>query len=118
MNMLCCKCKKRPAMLFLAKFDGKEMVNEGYCLKCASELGLPQVKSMMDEMGITKDDLDTLDEQMEEFDDMFEPGGAETMLPFMQKMFGNLPEESKEPVLDKGNKKESKKEEQTTIETE
>ena len=112
MNMLCCKCKKRPAMLFLAKFDGKEMVNEGYCLKCASELGLPQVKSMMDEMGITKDDLDTLDEQMEEFDDMFEPGGAETMLPFMQKMFGNLPEESKEPVLDKGNKKESKKDRQ------
>ena len=48
MDMMCCKCKKRPAMLYVAKFDGKEMTNEGYCLKCAAELGLPQVKSMMD----------------------------------------------------------------------
>ncbi|MEG2597620.1 MAG: AAA family ATPase, partial [Oscillospiraceae bacterium] len=90
--MLCCKCKKRPAMLFVAKFDGKEMVNEGYCLKCASELGLPQVKSMMDSMGITQDDLDNFDEQLDSLEDngMFEPGGAETMPPFMQKIFGSI----------------------------
>jgi ATP-dependent Clp protease ATP-binding subunit ClpC len=89
MDMMCCKCKKRPAMLFVAKFDGKEMVNEGYCLKCASELGLPQVKSMMDSMGITQDDLDNLDEQLGSFENgMFEPGGAETMPPFLQKIFG------------------------------
>ncbi len=91
MDMLCCSCKKRPAMLFVAKFDGKEMVNEGYCLKCASELGLPQVKSMMDSMGISKEDLENFDEQLENFDyDMFEPGGAETMPPFMQKIFGSM----------------------------
>ncbi|MBC8560247.1 ATP-dependent Clp protease ATP-binding subunit [Fumia xinanensis] len=89
--MLCCKCKKRPAMLFVAKFDGKDMVNEGYCLKCASELGLPQVKSMMDSMGITQEDLDNFDEQLDNLDnDMFELGGAETMPPFIQKMFGNI----------------------------
>lgn len=89
MDMMCCKCKKRPAMLFVAKFDGKEMVNEGYCLKCASELGLPQVKSMMDSMGITQEDLDNLDEQLGNFENgMFEPGGAETMPPFLQKIFG------------------------------
>lgn len=95
MDMMCCKCKKRPAMLFVAKFDGKEMVNEGYCLKCASELGLPQVKSMMDSMGITQEDLDQLDEQLSSFGDMdngmFEPGGAETMTPFLQKLFGERP---------------------------
>ena len=91
MDMLCCKCKKRPAMLFVAKFDGKDMVNEGYCLKCASELGLPQVKSMMDSMGITQEDLDNFDEQLDNLDnDMFELGGAETMPPFIQKMFGNI----------------------------
>ena len=92
MDMMCCKCKKRPAMLFVAKFDGKEMVNEGYCLKCASELGLPQVKSMMDSMGITQEDLDKLDEQLDSFGDlgseMFEPGGAETMPTLFQKLFG------------------------------
>ena len=38
MDMLCCKCKKRPAVLFMSRFDGKETINEGYCLKCASEL--------------------------------------------------------------------------------
>ncbi|MCI8600022.1 MAG: ATP-dependent Clp protease ATP-binding subunit [Oscillospiraceae bacterium] len=84
--MLCCKCKKRPAMLFVAKFDGKEMINEGYCLKCASELGLPQVQSMMDQMGITQQDLDEFDSQMG--DGMFEMGGADTMPSFLQKMFG------------------------------
>ena len=85
MDMMCCKCKKRPAMVFVAKFDGKEMTNEGYCLKCAAELGLPQVKSMMDSMGITQEDLDHLDEQMSNFENgMFEPGGAVTLTPLLQ----------------------------------
>ena len=86
MDMLCCKCKKRPAVLFMSRFDGKETINEGYCLKCASELGLPQVKSMMDSLGITQADLDNLDEQLE--NGMFEMGGADTMPPFLQKMLG------------------------------
>ena len=68
------------------------MRNEGYCLRCASELGLPQVKSMMDSMGITKEDLDQLDKQLNSLGDMdngmFQLGGAETMPPFLQKMFG------------------------------
>ena len=100
MDMMCCKCKKRPAMLFVAKFDGKEMINEGYCLKCASELGLPQVKSMMDSMGITQEDLDKLDEQLDSFGDlgseMFEPGGADTMPTLFQKLFGSSGESEEE----------------------
>ena len=96
MDMLCCKCKKRPAMLFVAKFDGKEMVNEGYCLKCASELGLPQVKSMMDQLGITQQDLEEFDSQMDE--GVFEMGGAGTMPSFLQKMFGGPDEEGIVPT--------------------
>ena len=105
MDMLCCKCKKRPAVLFVSKFDGKETVNEGYCLKCASDLGLPQVKSMMDSLGITQSDLDNFDEQLE--NGMFELGGADTMPPFLQKMFGNSggeelapQEQDEEPTAD------------------
>ncbi len=105
MDMLCCKCKKRPAVLFMSKFDGKETINEGYCLKCASELGLPQVKSMMDSLGISQSDLETLDEQLE--NGMFEMGGADTMPPFLQKMFGGdggessiVPHEEDEPTSD------------------
>ena len=101
MDMLCCKCKKRPAMLFVAKFDGKEMVNEGYCLKCASELGLPQVQAMMDKMGITPQDLEDMDDQLSEVDGLFELGGADTLPPYMQKLFNNsnqnLPMESPGP---------------------
>lgn len=106
MDMLCCKCKKRPAVLFMSKFDGKETINEGYCLKCASELGLPQVKSMMDSLGISQSDLESLDEQLE--NGMFEMGGADTMPPFLQKMFGGeggeessiVPQEDDEPTSD------------------
>ena len=87
-------------MIFVAKYDGKEMVNEGYCLRCASELGLPQVKSMMDSMGITQEDLDQLDDQLSSFGNMengmFEPGGAETMPPFLQKLFGERHEDGEE----------------------
>jgi len=110
MDMLCCKCKQRPAMLFVAKFDGKEVVNEGYCLKCASELGLPQVKSMMDSMGVTKEDMESFEEQLELYEnDMFEPGGAETMPPFMQKMFGLNGDNSPAPVEAPNEKSSDKK---------
>ena len=89
MDMMCCKCKKRPAMLYVAKFDGKEMTNEGYCLKCAAELGLPQVKSMMDSMGITKEDLDRFDEQLESFENgTFNPDDMDGLPAFFQQMLG------------------------------
>ncbi len=114
MDMMCCKCKKRPAMLYVAKFDGKEMTNEGYCLKCAAELGLPQVKSMMDSMGITKEDLDRFDEQLESFENgTFNPDDMEGLPAFFQQMLGRagapedaLEEEGElvpdEPVSDTG----------------
>ncbi len=114
MDMMCCKCKKRPAMLYVAKFDGKEMTNEGYSLKCAAELGLPQVKSMMDSMGITKEDLDRFDEQLESFENgTFNPDDMEGLPAFFQQMLGRagapedaLEEEGElvpdEPVSDSG----------------
>ena len=114
MDMMCCKCKKRPAMLYVAKFDGKEMTNEGYCLKCAAELGLPQVKSMMDSMGITKEDLDRFDEQLESFENgTFNPDDMEGLPAFFQQMLGRAgaPEDAleeggelvpDEPVSDTG----------------
>ena len=114
MDMMCCKCKKRPAMLYVAKFDGKEMTNEGYCLKCAAELGLPQVKSMMDSMGITKEDLDRFDEQLESFENgTFNPDDMEGLPAFFQQMLGRAgaPEDAleeggelvpDEPVSDSG----------------
>ena len=71
---LCTRCKKRVAVVFISKIEKGETVNEGLCLKCAKELGLPQVNEMMRRMGITDDDLEAIsDEMMQAF------GGAETM---------------------------------------
>ena len=53
---LCSKCKKNVAVVFISRMNEKnEMVNEGLCLKCAAQLGLPQVEDMMKRMGITPD---------------------------------------------------------------
>ena len=45
---LCSKCKKNVAVVFISRMNEKgEPVNEGLCLKCAAQLGLPQVEDMM-----------------------------------------------------------------------
>ena len=71
---LCTRCKKRVAVVFISKIEKGETVNEGLCLKCAKDLGLPQVNEMMRRMGITDDDLDTISEEM-----MQAFGGAESL---------------------------------------
>ena len=71
---LCSRCKKNVAVVFIAKMENGKMVHEGLCLKCAKDLGLPQVNEMMNKMGITDDDLDNLSQEM-----MQAFGGAESM---------------------------------------
>ena len=71
---LCTRCKKRVAVVFISKIEKGETVNEGLCLKCAKDLGLPQVNDMMRRMGITDEDLDTISDEM-----MHAFGGAESM---------------------------------------
>ena len=88
--MVCSRCKKRMAVVFMSRVENGETVNEGLCLKCAKELGIPQVQQMMDSMGITDDDIEMMSNQLTELGidgDSFEPGGAETM-PFLQNLFG------------------------------
>ena len=89
-KMLCSKCKKRPAVIFVSKVEGEKTTQEGFCLKCASELNIGPIKQMMQNMGITEEDIDAVSEQfgdiMDNMDD-FQLGGAGTM-PFMQNLFG------------------------------
>lgn len=61
---LCSRCKKNIATVFITRMEGDKTVNEGLCLKCAKNLGLPQVNDMMQRMGITDDDLDNLNNEM------------------------------------------------------
>ncbi len=56
--MMCSRCKKRPAVLFVSTMTGSERKNEGLCLQCAKELGLPQVSDYLKQMGISEDELE------------------------------------------------------------
>lgn len=91
-KLICSRCKKRPAVIFVSRIDGDKTTQEGFCLKCAMELNIGPVKQMMQNMGITEEDLDSVSEQ---FDEMlgglegFQPGGAGT-LPFMQNFMNGL----------------------------
>ncbi len=90
-KMICSKCKKRPAVIFVSKVEGEKTTQEGFCLKCATELNIGPIKQMMQNMGITEDDIDAVSEQfgdlMDNMDD-FQLGGAGTM-PFMQNLFNS-----------------------------
>ena len=99
---LCSRCKKNVAVVFISKLEGDKTINEGLCLKCAKELGLPQVDDMMKRMGISDEDLETLNSEMmqafngvENIEDL--PGGEESSdeeedgktatFPFLNRLF-------------------------------
>lgn len=62
--MLCSRCKKNMAVVFIATNEGGEMKNQGLCLKCAKELGIKPVTDLMDKMGMTDDDIDHMNTQL------------------------------------------------------
>ncbi len=95
-KVVCSRCKKRPAVIFISKIIDGKTVPEGLCLQCAMEMNIGPIKQMMDSMGITEEDVDALSEQ---FSDMFpdsddeeggfEAGGSPTV-PFLQGLLGDL----------------------------
>ncbi len=95
-KMICSKCKKRPAVIFVSRVDGDKTTQEGYCIKCATELNIGPIKQMMQSMGITEDDIEAVSDQfgdmMDNMED-FQLGGAGTM-PFMQNFLNNNPVEN------------------------
>ena len=96
-NMLCSRCKKRLAVIYMTRMENGQTVSEGLCLKCAKELGLKPVDDLMKKMGLSEEDLDKVSDQMmevmgemaEDGEDGFEKGGA-MPFPFMQNLFGGL----------------------------
>lgn len=76
--MLCCKCKKNLAVVYVSRIDENgKTVNEGYCLTCAKELNLGPVNDIMNKMGINPEEMDGLNREMsaliEEMGDEFNP---------------------------------------------
>ena len=94
-RVTCSRCKQRPAVIFISKIIDGKTVPEGLCMKCAMEMNIGPIKQMMDSMGITEEDVDSISEQFSsmfpESDEEggFESGGSPTM-PFLQGLFGDL----------------------------
>lgn len=87
--LMCSRCKKRPAVVFISQMNAKDSQhkkNEGLCLVCAKELGISQVDDYMKAMGISDDDLEAMSNQLMEASDGddFEPGGTN----FLSNLFG------------------------------
>ncbi|QNL43361.1 ATP-dependent Clp protease ATP-binding subunit [Oscillibacter hominis] len=99
---LCSRCKKNVAVVFISKLEEGKTVNEGLCLKCAKELGLPQVDDMMKRMGISDEDLENINSEMlqafggaenaedlPDGDDEEEEEGKTATFPFLNRLFSN-----------------------------
>ena len=103
--MLCSRCKKRPAVVFITTMQGEKKKNDGLCLVCAKELHVPQIDEYMKQMGITDEELEQISNQMMDMMDgeSFEMGGSGVMPQFLQsfmkdpgKIFGNLKDDGEE----------------------
>lgn len=122
--MLCSRCKKRQAVVFISTIPGNDKRDEGLCLICAKELGVPQVNDYLEKMGISDEDLEEsykmifgdVDEESDTdsgADDDFTPGGAGTMMPFFKRFAANKDSQTESEKQDvKDDKKHNKKKEE------
>ena len=119
---LCTKCKKNIAVVFITKIEAGKTLNEGYCLKCARSLGIPQIDEAVKQMGISEDDLDLLADEMGNMfgqmtdDDKFDDDEVDSQtatFPLLNQLFGGAapsmppqqPPQRPENKQEKGEKK-------------
>ena len=94
---MCTKCKKNVAVVFITKVENGVTMNEGYCLKCARSLGIPQIDQAVKQMGISEEDLDMLSDEMSSMFGQREEGEADddevdsqtATFPLLNQMFGS-----------------------------
>ena len=115
---LCSRCKKNIAVIFITKIENGKTINEGLCLKCARELGIKPVDDIMQRMGITDDDLENLNGEMNEaLDSMMnqdqdengdddEQDSQTATFPFLNKLFNNQPQDDDVPAKSEEEKTE------------
>ncbi len=97
---MCSKCKKNIAVVFITKVENGVTMNEGYCLKCARSLGIPQIDQAVKQMGISDEDLDMLSDEMSSMfgqkddsdsSDDDEIDSQTATFPLLNQLFGNTP---------------------------
>ena len=101
---MCVKCKKNVAVVFITKMENGVTMNEGYCLRCARSLGIPQIENAVKQMGFSEDDLDSLSDEMSSMfaqldgeEDEEESESRTATFPLLNQLFGgNTPEKKPE----------------------
>ena len=113
---MCVKCKKNVAVVFITKIENGNTLNEGYCLKCARSLGVPQIDQVVKQMGISEDDLDMLSDEMSSMfgqndsEDEDSPERRTATFPLLNQLLGsNAPHPARKPEPVKEQTEESKK---------
>ena len=119
---LCTKCKKNMAVIFITKIENGVSMNEGYCLKCARSLGIPQIDAAVKQMGFSDEDLDTLSDEMSNVfgqidgEDEDETESRTATFPMINQLFNamggekdNKPVPAEEPAEEKKTGKEKSK---------
>ena len=84
--MVCIRCQKRPAIIFIQRMENGQMKQEGYCLHCARELHIKPVDDLMKQFGMSEQDLDNMENRMES---MMEELGDSNPLSMLMNMSGN-----------------------------
>lgn len=121
-QQMCSKCGIRPAVLFIQKMEDGKVVPEGLCIKCAREMNVGSINQMIDQLGISEEELEQASEQMSQFmenmqdfdfgsvGEMLDPDNAEgaQTLPFAS-LFGNNSSENETKDGKSSGRKKGKK---------
>ena len=114
----CCKCKKTVAVIFITKVENGVTLNEGYCMKCARSLGIPQIDQAVKQMGLSDEDLDMITDEMSSMFGQRDTSEGEedeadsqtATFPLMSQLFGgNLPKPGQAAEKEKGAAQQEKK---------
>ena len=116
---MCIKCKKSIAVLFITKIENGNTLNEGYCLKCARGLGIPQIDATIKQMGISEEDLDMMTDELSNVFGQLEAASSDddemdsqtATFPLLNQLFGgntNMPAQPKAPKEEEPPKEEGK----------
>ena len=115
---MCCKCKKNVAVIFITKVENGVTLNEGYCMKCARSLGIPQIDQAVKQMGLSDEDLDMITDEMSSMFGQRDTSEGEedeadsqtATFPLMNQPFGgNLPKPDQAAEKEKGTAQQEKK---------
>ena len=87
--MVCNRCQKRPAIIFVQRMENGQMKNEGFCLHCARELHIKPVEDLMKQFGMSDEDMDNMENRMESM--MDEMGDANPLSLMMNMGRGRRP---------------------------